>query len=94
VVAQGKKNGGTEAAQGKKGSGEDCYDTLRNPSPTNGPKQFDSSIHPLTHVSIKTDAFRRDLRIRDLRSTIGATVQKVKFWSTPKSLSNIFLVLQ
>jgi hypothetical protein len=34
--------------------------------------------------------FRRDLRIRGLRSTIGATVQKVKFWSTLEPLSNIF----
>jgi hypothetical protein len=35
-------------------------------------------------------AFRQDLRIHSLRSTTGATVQKVKFWSTPKPLSNIF----
>jgi hypothetical protein len=30
-------------------------------------------------VNSKTVAFRRDLRIRGLRSTIGAMVQKVKF---------------
>jgi hypothetical protein len=42
---------------------------------------------PLTRVSIKTDVFRRDLRIRGLRLTIGATVQKVKFWSTLKPLT-------
>jgi hypothetical protein len=35
-------------------------------------------------------AFRRDLRIRCLRSMIRATVQKVKFWSTPEPLCNIF----
>jgi hypothetical protein len=60
----------------------------------NGPKQFDSSIHPLTCVSIKTDAFRRNLRIRGLRSTIGATVQKSNFghlWSL--LLFKIFFVL-
>jgi hypothetical protein len=30
------------------------------------------------HVSIKTDAFQRDLRIRVLCSSIGVAVQKVK----------------
>jgi hypothetical protein len=34
--------------------------------------------------------FRQDLRIRGLRSTIQATVQKVKCWSTPKPLSILF----
>jgi hypothetical protein len=43
-----------------------------------------SSIHRIMHVSSQTVAFRRDLRIRGLRSTIRATDQKVKFWSTPK----------
>jgi hypothetical protein len=50
----------------------------------------DSSILRIERVSIKMDAFQRDFRIRGLRSTIGATVQKVKFWSTPEPLSNIF----
>jgi hypothetical protein len=40
------------------------------------------------HVSIKTDAFQRDLHIHGLRSSIRVTVQKVKFWSTPVPLSN------
>jgi hypothetical protein len=51
----------------------------------------DSSDLRIKHVSIKTDAFRRDLCIRGLRSTIGATIQKVKFWSTLEPLSDIFL---
>jgi hypothetical protein len=50
----------------------------------------DLSDLQIQHVNSKTVAFRRDLRIRGLRSTIGATVQKVKFWSTPEPLSNIF----
>jgi hypothetical protein len=55
---------------------------------------LDPSNLRIKHVNIKTVAFRRYLRIRGLRSTIGVTVQKVKFWSTPEPLSNIFLVLQ
>jgi hypothetical protein len=50
----------------------------------------DFSVFRIEHVSIKTDAFWQDLCIRGLRPTIGATVQKVKFWSTPKPLSIIF----
>jgi hypothetical protein len=42
----------------------------------------DSYDFRIKHVSIKIGAFRRDLRIRSLRSSIGATVQKDKFWST------------
>jgi hypothetical protein len=41
-------------------------------------------------VNIKTVAFRWDLCIRGLRSTIEATVQKVKFWSTLKPFSIFF----
>jgi hypothetical protein len=65
------------------------YDTpsLINPSPSIGPKQFESSIHPLTCVSIKTDVFRRDLHSRGLQSTIRATVQKVNFLSTLEPLT-------
>jgi hypothetical protein len=48
----------------------------------------DSSDLRIKYVSIKTDVFRRDLHIRGLRSSIGATVQKVKFWSTLKPISN------
>jgi hypothetical protein len=47
---------------------------------------LDSSDLRIMHVSSQTVAFRRDLRIRGLRSTIGATDQKVKFWSTLKPL--------
>jgi hypothetical protein len=39
----------------------------------------DSSDLWIKHVSIKTVVFRWDLRIRGLRSTIRAMVQKVKF---------------
>jgi hypothetical protein len=46
----------------------------------------DSSDFQIKHVSIKMDAFRRDLRIRGLRSSSGATVQKVKVWSTLEPL--------
>jgi hypothetical protein len=46
----------------------------------------DSSVLQIKHVSIKTDAFQRDLRIRGLHLSIGATVQKVNFWSTPELL--------
>jgi hypothetical protein len=38
-----------------------------------------SSVHQITSVSSQTIAFRRDLRIHSLRSTIRATDQKVKF---------------
>jgi hypothetical protein len=34
----------------------------------------DSSDLRIKHVNIKTDAFRRDIRIRGLRSPIGAMV--------------------
>jgi hypothetical protein len=47
----------------------------------------DFSILRIEHVSKKTDAFRRDLHIRSLQSTIRATVQKVKFWSTSEPLT-------
>jgi hypothetical protein len=46
---------------------------------------IDSSVLRIMHVSSKTVAFRRDLCIYCLRSTIGAACQKVKFWSTPES---------
>jgi hypothetical protein len=39
----------------------------------------DPSDIRIKHVNIKAVAFRRDLRIRGLRSIIRATVQKVKF---------------
>jgi hypothetical protein len=38
-----------------------------------------SSDLRIKHVSIKMDAFQRDLRIHGLCSSIGATVQKVNF---------------
>jgi hypothetical protein len=42
-----------------------------------------------THVwVVKMDAFQRDLRIRDLRSTIIAAGQKVNFWSTLEASLN------
>jgi hypothetical protein len=44
-------------------------------------------------VNIKTVVFQRDLRIRGLRSTIGATVQKVKFWLTLEPLFLIYIFL-
>jgi hypothetical protein len=46
----------------------------------------------IKHVSIKTDAFRWDLRICGLRSSIEAIVQKVKIWSTPKPFWNLNLI--
>jgi hypothetical protein len=49
---------------------------------------IDSSVHQIMHVSSQTIVFRRDLHIHGLRSTIGATSQKVKFWSTPKAYLN------
>jgi hypothetical protein len=51
----------------------------------------DLSDLQIQHVNSKMITFRQDLRIRGLRSTIGATVQKVKFWSTLEPLS--FFVL-
>jgi hypothetical protein len=64
--------------------------SLINLSPSNGPKQFDSSIHPLMRVSRQTDVCRRALRIHGLRSTIGATVQKVTFSQLQSPCSNLF----
>jgi hypothetical protein len=46
----------------------------------------------IKHVNSKMVAFQRDLRIRSLRSTIGATVQKVKF-SVNSGASFFFLLL-
>jgi hypothetical protein len=48
----------------------------------------DSSDLRIKHISSKTDVFRRDLHICSLCSHIGATVQKVKNWSTLEHLSN------
>jgi hypothetical protein len=45
---------------------------------------IDSSDLRIMRVSSQTVAFRRDLRIRGLRSTIRATDQKVNFGSTPE----------
>jgi hypothetical protein len=44
-----------------------------------------SAVHQIMRVSSQTVAFRRDLRIRGLRSTIGATNQKFNFWSTSEA---------
>jgi hypothetical protein len=45
---------------------------------------IDSCVHRIMCAGSKTDAFRRDLRIRGLRSTTRVTDQKVNFWSIPK----------
>jgi hypothetical protein len=50
----------------------------------------DPSNLRIKHVNIKTDAFRRDLHIRGLGSTIEPMDQKVKFWSTPKFSLSLF----
>jgi hypothetical protein len=43
-----------------------------------------SSVHQIMRVNSQMIVFRRDLRIRGLRSTIRATDQKLNFWSTPE----------
>jgi hypothetical protein len=48
----------------------------------------DPSDIQIKHVSIKIDVFRWDLHICSLCLSIGATVQKVKIWSTMEPLSN------
>jgi hypothetical protein len=47
-----------------------------------------SSIHQIMRVSSQTAAFRRDLHICGLRSTIRAMNQKVNFWSTSEASLN------
>jgi hypothetical protein len=49
---------------------------------------LDSPILRIKRVNSQTDAFKQDIRIRGLRSTIISMVQKVKFWSTLEPLSN------
>jgi hypothetical protein len=57
----------------------DLYRKPKHPTVKNKLFIRDPSDLRIKHVNSKTAAFRRDLRIRGLRSTIGATVQKVKF---------------
>jgi hypothetical protein len=83
-----------EATQGKKDHEKVCIDisfskeTLIHSTHQNKWAMIDPSDLLIKHVSIKIDAFQRDLRISCLRSPIEATVQKVKIWSTLKPLSN------
>jgi hypothetical protein len=71
-----------EAALKGKRTVKGLADLERKPKhPTAKNKLFirDLSDLRIKHVNSKTVAFRRDLLIRGLRSTIRATVQKVKF---------------
>jgi hypothetical protein len=77
---------GAEAAQegsaGKTANDTAKVEILVYPTVENKQVTHDSSVLRIKNVSIKMNAFRQDLRIRGLHLSIGATVQKVKIWST------------
>jgi hypothetical protein len=83
VLKERKKNNKDEGgAKEKEKNDQKPIATWRKPKqPTAIIKRatIDSSDLRIEHVNIKMVAFRRDLHIRGLRSTIGATDQKVKF---------------
>jgi hypothetical protein len=84
---RGEERGGAQAA----GSGREQKLTTqvllkrKSKYPTVKNKLFihDLSDIQIQHVNSKTVTFQQNLRIRGLRSTIRATVQKVNFLSTP-----------